>query len=338
MKLFIITQAVDSAHPALGFFVKWINAFRKHPSISSVDVACFDHGSESLEDISVYRVKEANRRRRILAVWRLLRSSEWDVLFVHMTPIWCIVCWPIVLFRRKRMVLWYTHGSASFALRLACLLVDEIYTATADAFPFKSSRVFAVGHGISPTFEAAVRSDSNGCRYLAVGRRSRRKRVVETIELFARIRTLCPNAMFDWVGDNMDYAYEAEIQQTIKHLGLESSVRFPGPVDSPDMPSVFAGHDLLLHLSATGSLDKVAIEALASGCAIFSTNPATREGLGGQWFWDGSLNDLAASEAIKRAYNGVSPSERARIASRFNLVSLVDRLCKMMAKQVGNQG
>lgn len=234
------------------------------------------------------------------------------------------------------MVLWYTHGSSSFALRIACILSDEVYTATADAFPFKSSHVFAVGHGISPIFGSEVRSDSNGHRYLAVGRRSRRKRVIETLELFARIRALDPNATFDWVGDRMEDVYEVEIDQTIKYLGIASSVRLVGPVSASETAEVFAAHDLLLHLSATGSLDKVAIESLAAGCSLFSTNTATREGLGDQWFWGGPLDDQAAAEVVKRAHEGVSSSERARIVSRFDLTAFIDRLCKSMSVLVGN--
>ena len=38
MKLLIVTQVQDPAHPAMGFFVEWIEAFRRHPSVEAVNV------------------------------------------------------------------------------------------------------------------------------------------------------------------------------------------------------------------------------------------------------------------------------------------------------------
>lgn len=337
MRLFIITQSVDSTHSALGFFVEWIRGFRKHPIVSSVDVASFDHSNEQVDDVSVHRVSSADRLGRIREMWGLLMRTDWDVLFVHMTPIWCVMCWPIVFIKRKKMVLWYTHGSSSVALRIACMLAKEIYTATRNAFPISSSRVLAVGHGISPAFFNAQRSSGNGHRYLMVGRRSRRKRVVETVELFARIRAIDPNALFDWVGERMDETYEVEIEQTVKRLNLTDAVHFIGPVSAKETHSTFANYDLLLHLSATGSLDKVAIEALASGCAVFSTNPASRDGLGDRWFYSGDLDDSAAAEAVRRAREGVTNEERKRIADQYDLSILIDRLVKLMSVQIGRR-
>lgn len=331
MKLFVITQAVDSTHPALGFFVEWIRSFRKHPSVSRVTVASFDRLSEGIDDVVIHRISKQGRWGLMKTMWALLRSSEWDVLFVHMTPVWCIACWPIVLLKGKKMVLWYTHGTASMSLRLACLLSNEIYTATANAFPLRSSKCFAVGHGVPEQFGSVERGNISGHRYLSIGRLSRRKRVVETLEFFARIVAMDPQATLTWAGSGTgDVQYEIDIEQTIHQLKLESCVQMIGPIVPEQTLSVYASHDLLLHLSATGSLDKVVIESLMAGCAVMSTNQATAEGLGAEWLWNDSLDDTAAAEALKRAREGVSSETRQKISRQYGLTSFIDRLCKMM--------
>lgn len=331
MKLFIITQAVDSTHSALGFFIEWIKTLRKHPSISVVTVASFDDSNEEIEHVDIHRVHESDRLTRIKTLWTLLKTSDWDVLFVHMTPIWCIACWPIVFIKRKKMVLWYTHGSSSFALRLACLLCNEVYTATNSAFPFRSKKVFAIGHGIPESFAGIQRTFDSHHRYLANGRLSRRKRVIETLEFFEQIHQLDPQATLTWVGSSMgDKMYELEIEQTIHRLKLESCVQMKGAVLFDDLPEIYASHDLLLHLSATGSLDKVVIEALVSGCVVFSTNSATEEGLGSVWYWRGALDNVAAARAIELAIYGVSSDIRIKTMKRYDLTSFIDRLCTMM--------
>jgi glycosyltransferase involved in cell wall biosynthesis len=337
MKLFIITQAVDSTHSALGFFVEWIKAFREHPAISSVTVASFDSSKEIIDHVDLRRIEVVEKWQRIRYVWDLLKASDWDVLFVHMTPMWCIACWPIVVLKRKKMVLWYTHGSSSFALRIACLLCNEVYTATQEAFPIRSSKCFAVGHGIPDMFRSVDREEVDGHRYLAVGRLSRRKRVIETLEFFHRIRVIDPQAILTWAGESMgDTVYESDIQSTIRRLGLEPSVRMSGAILYSETPQLYARHDLLLHLSATGSLDKVVIEALASGCAVFSTNSAIEEGLGSAWYWRGKLDNMAVARAIETAIYGVSQGVREKVANQYGLALCVDRVCKMMTRLVSD--
>lgn len=331
MKLFIVTQVVDSTNVALGFFVEWINAFRKHPSVSGVTVASFDGSNEKVSDVEVHRVTKQGKWSLITSMWALLRSSDWDVLFVHMTPVWCLACWPIVVLKRKKMVLWYTHGSSSLALRIACLLCDDVYTATAGAFPIRSSHVFAVGHGIPERFGSVDRISGYHHRYLADGRYTPRKRVIESLELFSKIHAIDPQASLTWIGSSVgDFVYETEVDQAVQRLGLASCVRMTRGVPFETLPALYGESDLLLHLSATGSLDKAPIQALMAGCAVFSTNPATAEGLGTEWFWSGPLDDAAAREALDRAQRGVSSECRQKITSQYGLTSFIDRLCKTM--------
>ena len=83
----------------------------------------------------------------------------------------------------------------------------------------------------------------------------------------------------------------------------------------------FAENKILLY---TGSLDKVAPEALISGCTVFSTNPAVREVLP-EYYWEGELSDASVEKAIRMSCAGVSQEERKRVASLFSLDALIKK-------------
>lgn len=330
-RLLVITQAVDPDDSALGFFCAWLSEMAKDARVGSVEVWCLreGHWPEKPPNVTVRVFPATHRLRSFLG--RLVADRH-DAVFVHMSPIWLALggwWWRLT---GRRPVLWYTHGSASRTLRVAVWFADAVLTATPDAFPIASRKVRAIGHGIHPSFAAAVRAPRDGTgealRVLAVGRISARKRVMETLATFEGISRRRPGSRLTWVGEaltDLDRAYAEEVAREVERRGLGADVSFPGARASSEMPGVYADADLLLHLSATGSLDKVVLEACASGCPVFSTNPATREAVPSA-FWDGPLDGSAIDEAIARADRGMTHAERDDIARRFALPSLVSHI------------
>jgi len=305
----------------LGFFAEWVDAFRQQPSV---------------EDVRVIETNQkGNRLTRLIRFYGDILADHSDTVFVHMTPLWLILGWPIWKLRGTKTALWYTHGSGSRTLRLAVRLASVTFTATEKTFPFPHPRVKAVGHGIAPAFATMDRPlrPSDRFAFLAVGRIAPRKRVRETLALFAQIRRIEPRATLTWVGSPQrdQLAYAAQVTQDIQRLGLADAVQLLGDLSHTDLPSVYASHDLLLHLSDTGSLDKVVLEALASGCPVFSTNPATAEGAGESWHWGGRLDEQAAATALQRLATGVPMDERQRIAFQFALTPLIERIVRQLA-------
>lgn len=320
-KLLLITQAVDPADSALGFFCEWIEEMARDPRVASIDVWCLRSGEWMSKPANVQVAVMPPQNR---AWWFLSHvvHSRFDAVFVHMSPIWVALggwWWRLT---KQRIVLWYTHGSTSMALRIAMKFANVVCTATKEAFPIKSEKVMAIGHGISSKFVARSSSIVAGkMELLSVGRITQRKRVKETIEFFSLIRTKRPDAHLTWIGEPLtdaDRAYAAEI-------GSPFAVTFAGKKRFDELPSLYANANALLHLSATGSLDKVVIEALAAGCPVFSTNPATREAVPGA-FWDGALDQRAAEEVIRRAEEGMTMEERQEIATRFSLATLIKKI------------
>ena len=71
MKLLIVTQAIDSEHPILGFFHRWVEEFAKH--CEHVHVICLQAGKHSLPaNVTVHSLG----KERITERTRGLTSSE----------------------------------------------------------------------------------------------------------------------------------------------------------------------------------------------------------------------------------------------------------------------
>jgi len=332
-RLLIVTQAVDPKDSALGFFCEWIQTIASDPRVQTVEIWCLREGEWSEKPANVV-VRVFPAKGRVWSFLGRLVTNRFDAVFVHMSPIWVALggwWWRLT---GQRVVLWYTHGSASRELRIALAFVNEVLTATPDAFPIRSAKVRAIGHGVSPRFFAARcdeqddSSDSRDLDIISVGRISPRKRVRETLALFSEILKRRPGSHFAWIGETLtdaDKEYAVQVAQDVERLNLADRVRFMGALPFADMSSAYASADLLLHLSATGSLDKVVLEALAAGCPVLSTNPATSEAVLSA-YWGGPLDTTAADEAVERADRGVPMAQRLDVTRRFSLATLVTRI------------
>lgn len=333
MKILFVTHVVDSTHSMLGFVCGWIRSLASQSGVDAVHVVSFDAGSETIDGVSLTRISVASKIKKVLLFWKTILRDESNVAFVHMTPIWVVLGYPIWFFKKTRIALWYTHGSNSFLLRVAVRCAHVVFTATPKAFPFASPKVHAIGHGIDPAFASVFRAPRPESRLniVTVGRVSPRKRVIETIRFFAEIHRSKPSAKFVWIGEEIDREYASLVRREIHALNLESCVELKHPMKPADVPSAYTEADLFLHLSGTGSLDKVVLEALSAGCAVFSTNPATAEGCGEGWFWGGELDTMAAGHAIDLAQKGVSDTERRQIAERYDLDAFWKRVLKVLS-------
>jgi len=335
--LLIITQVVDPAHSNLGFFCEWISTFAKDPNVATVEAWCLHEGEWKERPTNVIvRPFPSGKLARVIELYRRIFARRYDGVFVHMTPIWVALAgwwWRVT---RQPIVLWYTHGTATAMLRVAMVFANHVATATAEAFPVRSSNVIALGHGVAAAFgemKRSVRFAFAPLQFICVGRLTARKRVLETLDFFSIILRHHPDAHFTWMGaplTDADRAYEETVRQKIHAQGLDGNVTLLGAVRASELPERYAEADLFAHLSATGSLDKVVLEAVSAGCPIFSTNPATREVLP-EGFWADGLDDVAAREAIRRAQAGLSEEMREDAIQRFSLARLVSRIVGLFA-------
>ncbi len=268
MKLLIVTQAVDAEDSVLGFFVRWIEEFAKH--VERIEVICLKEGKHRLPaNVRVHSLgKEEGVSRAMYVlnfykkIWRL--RHDYDVVFVHMNPEYVILGGLLWRSWGKRIALWYTHKSVNARLRLATLLADVIFTASKESFRFPTKKLHVMGHGIDVDFFSPSENMSQGTAVLSAGRLSPTKRhdlVIQSAEYF-------PNEV-RIVGEGSE---KQRLESLSANLSLGSRVHFLGAHTQGELREEYRRAGVFVHVSETGSLDKVVLEALACGLPVVTTS------------------------------------------------------------------
>jgi glycosyltransferase involved in cell wall biosynthesis len=71
-----------------------------------------------------------------------------------------------------------------------------------------------------------------------------------------------------------DAGYAEGLRQQVTSSGLDSIVEFAGPVLFEDIVTEYQQADVMVNMSATGSADKVVLEAMSCGVPVISANDA----------------------------------------------------------------
>lgn len=245
MRMLIVTQAVDTQDPILGFVHRWIEEFAKHCDHITVigqRVGSYDL-PQNVDVLSLGKESGLSRLRQILRFWKLCvqEHNHYDVAFVHMTPIWVVLGGPLWFLLRKRMYLWYEARGTRWPLRAALFFVQKVFSASEGGIPLSTRKSVVTGHGIDTEFFCPRNETRNPNLLVTVGRRSRSKRL-ECIET------------------------------AVEKLPSHYTFRIIDSTPPEDIPSILSKATLFLHASTT-PLDKAVLEALACGCLVISTNP-----------------------------------------------------------------
>ncbi len=286
MKLLIITQTVNKNDSNLGFFCAWLREFGEQ--VEGVDVICnfrgeFDFPS-NVRIFSMGKERGFGRLRRYINfkiyIWRLMLSA--DAIFVHMIPAWAILVWPLAFIFRKKIYLWYTHGAVPVSLRVAEKMVAKIFTASRESCRLESSKIEIVGHGIDTKLFKRVTEDlPKDFKLLSVSRISRSKDLATLILAVAELVTRgYENIKLDIIGETIlekDKEYLKELHNLVKAKKLESQIIFLGSKSYVEMPVIYQDHNIFLHASQTGSLDKAVLEALSMGLSVITSSEAYEE-------------------------------------------------------------
>ncbi|MDO8584886.1 MAG: glycosyltransferase family 4 protein [bacterium] len=286
MKLCIVTQSVDANDAILGFFNRWISEFAKHAE--RVEVIANRVGRHAFPpNVAVYSLgKEAgfDRLRRYVNFFRFAFRAmrQTDAIFVHMIPAWVVLLYPFAALFRKPIYLWYTHKSVTLLLRIATLCATRVFTASEESFRLQTSKKVVTGHGIDTDFfvSGEFAHDPQQLKLLAVGRLSPTKDFRFIVDVLDVCRALVPQrVMLTVVGapaTNSDVRYAADLRAYIAQKGLTAFVDFVGAKSYHELPTLYQSHDVFIHASETGSIDKVVIEAMACGMPVVTTSEAFR--------------------------------------------------------------
>lgn len=267
MKLLITTQALDANDPVLGFFVRWVGEFAKE--CEQVTVICLRQGEYQLPPN--VRVFALGGRGRLPRAYKLLKGAykfrgNYDAVFVHMNPEYLVAAGWLWRLLRKRAVLWYTHKSVNIKLRAATLFAGAVITASKESFRLPTKKLTVVGHGIDTDFFSPDPNVAREGWWLSAGRLNKSKRHDKAIRLAHK-----EGKELHIVGDGP----ERKNLEALAHM-LGARVVFLGAQTHDGVRDAFLRAALFVHVSETGSLDKMMLEAVACGCPVRTDDPALK--------------------------------------------------------------
>jgi glycosyltransferase involved in cell wall biosynthesis len=302
MRLAIVCQSEDPEDPLLGSFADWARELAGRVEALTV------HTPNS------WAVRGPWRRARELS--RRLASDPVDAIFAHMCPEYAIACAPFARRNRIPIILWYAHGATSLRLRVAAALTHTVVTSSPEGFRLRRP-CMVIGQGINTDrfHPGRDRAGTIPNRLLSVGRLSPVKRYEDVLAAVARLVHVegMHDLELDIAGGPArpgDGRYVESLRQRSRALGIEDRVRWLGPVPHTAMPDVYARCAVFISASDTGSLDRAALEAMACGKPVVTTNPAFASWVGPAPSLERELMALLQLSDAARSAQGLRLRER----------------------------
>jgi glycosyltransferase involved in cell wall biosynthesis len=294
LRLVFVTQTLDADHPVLAQTLDLVGALAER--FDEVAVLCARVGRHELPaNVRVHtfgaqrRLSRGVRFVRELAA-ELRREPRPDAVLAHMVPLFLLLAAPLAKPRGVPLVLWYQHGMASRALKLAVRLADVVVTADVRSFPLRSAKVRGIGHAIdverfSP---ATVRPTGDGrLRLLALGRFSWVKGYDTLLDGFGLAVERGLDAQLELRGPQLTEAerrHHAELEELVRRSPvLSGRVELADSVPRDLVPELLRSTDGVLsatHARDSETFDKVVVEAGACGVPVLADNSALDELLG----------------------------------------------------------
>lgn len=154
---------------------------------------------------------------------------------------------------------------------------------------------------------------TNKWSFVQVGRWGALKNQIFTVEVFAHIYRIHPEAQLTFIGDG-DKEYLCRIKEKVQELGVEKAVTYL-PEDA-DVPNEMAKNNALMFPSVFEGLGIVAIEAQAVGMKCFASTGVPQEvNLGNVYFidladgskkWANTISEEIEKSESKRHYVNMS--------------------------------
>lgn len=280
MRLLVVTQKVDREDPILGFFHGWLRAlafpFQRITVIGQMTGAYELPGNVQVR--SLLKEHGISRTSQILRFWSLIwkMRSEYDVVLVHMTPVWVIIGAPLWWMLKKRVYLWYEARGGGWKLRVALLFVDKVFSASPSGMPVRTDKSVITGHGIdTDRFSPDEDEPRDEKLLITVGRITESKRLPILISC---LQSLPPDYRLQIAGKTIAKADDALIRKLRISCEAANIIdRIDVQALAPeDVVSALRHATLFVHASVTG-LDKALLEAMSCGCLIVTCAEAAMD-------------------------------------------------------------
>ncbi len=347
MKLLVITQKYDINDSNLGAFVDWWN--RLAVKMEKVYVLALEKQSEptlvNMEVVSMGKEKGARFFGKIFGFYTGLFKiiGKTDAILVHMVPKYVILAAPVAFFYGKPIYMWYTGVASHWQLKLAVIFCKKIFTAHKAAMRVNTVKRIITGHGIDTNLFkiSKVKGQMSNVTILSVGRITPSKQHDFVINAIADLIKSGYNLKLKIIGGVIQKHHEEYLEylkELVKNLQVEKNIEFSGSVSYDKIPEYFRNADILINAVTFGGLDKVILEAMASGIIPVTSNSAFTsvfsEAIAGDLvFSEKNSNDLKnklKNILDKKLYQNESLRNELReiVVKNHNLDNLIDRIIK----------
>ncbi len=289
MRLLLFNLVTDADDPVLGFTTTWINGLAAR--CEAVDVITMKMGrvavAPNVRVHSVGKEKGYSEARRALEFYRillsLLRQHHYDACFAHMMQLFAVMAAPVLKLYGVPITLWYAHKATGRMLQLAEKLVDHVVTSTAEGFRLPSKKLKIIGQGIdTQQFKPSEKPDLSAQNdkpftLISVGRVAPVKRLEIIIAAMKALREQgLTNVRLILVGEvaSQDSAYGTQLHKLVEDYNLTNAVVFAGGMPYEAVVREYQQADVMVNMSATGSMDKAVLEAMACGLPVVTVNEA----------------------------------------------------------------
>ena len=249
-----------------------------------------------------------------------------------MNPVWVVLGGPYWRLRGEKVFFWYTHKAVTLKLRLAEKFANTIFTASKESFRLLSPKIIITGHGIDtrlfqPGENLKVKNEK--LKILSVGRIAPVKNYETLINAANILKNRGENFSVTMVGEaplEQDKQYEKKLKLLIADFQLQEYFNFIGKVNHKDLAGYYQSHDIFIHLSKTGSLDKTILEAMACGMKVLSSNDASRGFLPSELIFDQDNSAELADKIRSVIKKYPDPTLREYVIQNHNLDKLLNRI------------
>ena len=282
LRLLWFNLATDADASNLGFTTEWINALAPH--CERIDVLTMRAGriavAPNVRVCSLGAERGYSEPRRALRfyrlLWTLLLRHSYDASFAHMQPLFAVMAAPLLQRHGVPQTLWYTHRSVTLRLRLAERMVRRVVSASPESFRLPSPKLRVIGHGIDTQRFRPGPAAPGPFTILSLGRIAPVKHLEIVIAAARELQSQGVDFRLRLVGAAypQDRPHARELRDLAARCGLQARVEFAGPVPRDRVVAELQAAHVMVNMSATGSLDKAVLEAMACGLPVVTANEA----------------------------------------------------------------
>ncbi|MBP9869585.1 glycosyltransferase [Patescibacteria group bacterium] len=276
-RLLVITQRVDERDTNLAVHVRWLQELATQNA--TVDVIAQSVGTHDLpNNVHVHSLGKEMGASKARQLWNFYGHvfrviPHIDSVLVLMVPLYVVLVAPVLFFVNVPSFLWYTHKRVSLVLRIALFFVRRVFSASPESFRLKTKKVRFLGHAIDTeffTFDSSVTPEKG--LVISVGRIAPVKRLEIIIDAVKALRKDGLNVRLQLIGSAV-LPVDVEYEKTLRRNSGDF-VSFTGGKTASEVRDVYHRASVCVNASKTGSLDKVMLEAMASGCPVVTSNEA----------------------------------------------------------------